>query len=348
MAGEMLIHRQDTLRGEPPRARARHDRGGIRVRRECPAADDGIGRIRIHVRYRRKVHREAVVGEIAADRAAHILGIRRISRRAHGGGALVLRQTEGGVIGKPRNKPALLVHAEEQRHRCRVAQLFGERAERFGIRDIFAEDRNAADRVRREHRAHIVRERFHALGFRGVDLSRRLRRVERVRSDEKELADLFPQRQGLHIALDGVALCRGFRLCRGLCRRCFRRTFRFGRGSRLGRRRRLRCCRNLRRGGILRLRIAGYRARRTAGGQQSTYYKQHCNRNTQLFHLYVPFAFSHGIRRVSPRICSAFRKNGAALKRLRRFLRFKRDYTSSMTAISAASPLRAPMRVMRV
>ena len=172
MAGKVLIHRQDALRGEPPRARPRHGRGGIRVRRECAAADDGIGRIRIYVRHRRKVHREAVAGEITADRAAHVLGIRRIPRRAHGGGALVFRQTEGGVIGKPRNKPAFLVHAEEQRHRCRVAQLFGERAERFGVGDIFAEDRNAADRICREHRAHIVRERFHALGLRGIDLFR--------------------------------------------------------------------------------------------------------------------------------------------------------------------------------
>ena len=268
VTGEMLVYRQNALRGEALRARARHGRGGICVRGKRAAADDGIGGIRIHVRHGREVHREAVIGEIRADRAAHILRFRRAARRAHSGGALILRQTEGGVVRKAGDRAAFLVHAEEHRHRRCFAQLRGKGAERFGIGDVLAEDRDSADRICREHGAHIVRERFHALRFGGIDLPRRLRRVERIRTDEEELPDLFPQRQGLHIALDGVALCRDFCLCRGLCRRCFRRTFRFGRGSRLRRRRRLRCCRDLRRRGILRLRIAGHRSRRTAGGQR--------------------------------------------------------------------------------
>ena len=239
--------------------------GFVRVGREGARADDRVVRVGVDVGIRGEVEVEAVVLEITADRNAHIAhGVGPL--RADSGRAFVLRQAERFDLGQAGNRAALLIDADEHRHAGGAAEFGRKIADLFFVAQVFAKQNNAADRVPRQRLLHRGGQLGDAVGIGVVELLLGDAQIERVGADQKQLADLFLQRE--RIDRPGVVRLRGRLFCR--CRVGFRRRGGFFRrrglrGGRLGRQ----LLRSRRGGGLGRFDRSGGRTGGQHGGGQA-------------------------------------------------------------------------------
>ena len=124
--------------------------------------------------------------EIAADVLPHGAGIRD-------GAIFVLRQIEGGVVGKAGHAPALLVHGDKQRRLGGGLQIIVETFDLFRVADVLAKLADAAHGVGAQRIAHSVGQFDHAVCLGIVDGFLRKGQIQRVGAHDEKLPDLLLQ-----------------------------------------------------------------------------------------------------------------------------------------------------------